>query len=176
MGVVAVRVFGYVARSVLTLGMGLATISVPSVAQVAGECACRVPASQATGQIKSADGEVLLTQAEGLINAQAGSALVIGDEIKTGPLSSTAISFGNSCNIVVTENADVRIQSFGNTACLWVEYQQKSAIVTSQQSQTDTSGDDDDDTPNVALILGGLAGVGGLLALVLSSGDSPASP
>ncbi len=169
------RIFSRVVSSVLALG--LTTTSFPLLAQEPGSCACRVPASQATGHIESAKGEVLLTQADGFINAQAGSALAIGDEIKTGSLSSTAISFGESCKITITENADVWVQSFGSTACLWVEYQQKPVTIASQQSQTDpTDEDDDDDDLSIGLLLGGIAGFGGLLALVLGSGDDPASP
>lgn len=168
------RTLGRVVSGMLALG--LTTTSVPVVAQQAGACACRVPVSQATGQIKSATGEVLLTQSDGFINARAGSALAIGDQIKSGPVSSSTIAFGEDCEITITENADVWVQSFGTTACLWVEYQQKPVSISSQQSQTDTTDEDDDDDLNIGLLLAGIAGFGGLLALALGSGDSPASP
>ncbi|RUW62300.1 hypothetical protein [Mesorhizobium sp. M7A.F.Ca.US.008.03.1.1] len=116
------------ALAVFVASLGFGPVS--SFAQDAS-CSCATayqgPANP-IGSIRSANGDVMVSQAAGYSPAKAGNALDFGSRVVVGAKGTASVLIGG-CNLDVPANSSLDVSRFGNNICLkLVGFEQTAAI------------------------------------------------
>ncbi|WP_457936077.1 hypothetical protein [Mesorhizobium sp. 10J20-29] len=158
---VALMSLGSVAGILLASAVALGSLSVPARAQDAS-CACVAPAGS-NARISEAGGRVLATQTAGLLPAGAGTMLAPGSRVIVGQQSFATVELPPECSVRLGSNAEVEVSKLSDgQVCLLVTAEPQPKIV-----ETEPAGNGS----GLAGALLAVAGIGGIIGVVVSIGD-----
>ncbi|MEX3011467.1 hypothetical protein [Hoeflea sp. TYP-13] len=139
-----------------------------AAAQSATDCSCIIQSgadARSVGVIQSVVGQVLVSQADGFSQANAGTQLTPGSRMIVGPQSRALVNIGSGCEFgLVTENLDLSLEPQDGNICVRVTKAEPTPTTEPTEAQQ---------TERNAKVAAVLAGVGagaavGLLTLAIS--------
>lgn len=94
-------------------------------------CSCATAyhgAANPIGSIRSADGDVMVSQAAGYGPAKAGNALDFGSRVVVGPKGSASVAVGG-CNVDVPANSSLDVSRIEGNICLRLVGSERTAAI-----------------------------------------------
>lgn len=154
------------------LGLALAAPSgvagISSAYAQPAECGCLVAAGTA-GLVRSASGNVFVSQPNGSVPAQANMRLHVGNSVLVGPKSVSTVSFGRDCTLHLHANTVFEVRPHDGKLCLAVNRQAPGAAGGTTTAAAGGSGS----FVVPGLVIGGLAAGG--IAIAVSDSDNSVS-